>query len=101
MLFRLPEIESKLPEMVGSPQLSSMNLVIEAWLVTMLSTKLDFAQGEMTRSGRRGPRPQRPFSPASGVPVPHTPAPVRASPTEVDGLVTPEYAWSYQPSESS
>ena len=61
MLFRLPEIESKLPEMAGSPQLPSMNLVIEAWLVSVWSTKLDFAQGEMTSSGSRGPRPQRPL----------------------------------------
>ncbi len=90
MLFRLPEIESKLPEMAGSPQLPSMNLVIEAWLVSVWSTKLDFAQGEMTSSGSRGPRPQRPCSPASAVPAPHAPAPVRVSPTPLDGLVTPE-----------
>jgi len=55
MLSRLPELASALPEMVGSPQLSSTNLVIDAWLVSVWSTKLVFAHGEMTSSGCRGP----------------------------------------------
>ena len=48
-------IVSKLPEMGGSRQLSSMNLMTEAWLVIVWSTKFVFAQGEMTSSGSRGP----------------------------------------------
>ena len=43
MLSRLPELASALPEMDGRPQLSSTNLVIDAWLVSVLSTKLVFA----------------------------------------------------------
>jgi hypothetical protein len=48
---------------------------IAAWL-----TVSGRAQGEITRNGSRGPRPQRPFTglpftPGSGVPIPHLPDP--------------------------
>ena len=105
MLLRLPEIEGEAAGGNGrQPQLSSMNWLIEAWLVSVWSTKLDFAQGEMTSSGSRGPRPQRPCSARQrgGAGVPTRARPGEGVTNRVwDGLVTPEYAWSYQPSESS
>ncbi len=53
--FRLPVTLSKLPAMRGSCQLSSMNLVIEVWLVRVWSTWFFAAHGEMTSRGSRGP----------------------------------------------
>jgi len=73
---------SKEPSIVGRCQLSSTNFRMEDWSVTVWSMKLCFAHGEMTNSGRRGPKPQRPFSPPSGVCLvvsPHSPVPVRKS----------------------
>src|SRR5712671_4021209 len=46
--------KEKLPILPVS-QLSSMNRSTELWSVTVWSTKLDFAKGEITRSGWRGP----------------------------------------------
>lgn len=87
--FRLPATASMLPGMRGRPQLSSTNRMIEDWSVSVWSTALRLAQGEITRNGCRGPYPQRPCWPAMGVPVPQAPGPVSASATDVDGLVTP------------
>src|SRR5664280_7292 len=55
-LFRLPAFSSK-EKLPVRPvfQLSSMKRRIEDWSVVVWSTKLAFAYGEMTTSGRRGP----------------------------------------------
>ena len=55
MLFSEPAMASKEPLILGSFQLSSMNLVMELWSLIVWATKLCLAQGEMTSSGSRGP----------------------------------------------
>ncbi len=60
---------SKDPAIAGRCQLYSMKLTIEDWSLRLLSTAFCPAHGETTSSGRRGPRPQRPCSPASGAAV--------------------------------
>src|ERR1700688_3310813 len=98
--------------MPGRRQLYSTKLIVEAWSLRLWSTALCLAYGETTSIGSRGPKPQRPCSPPSGAAVcglgPHWPdvAPVsvvlvRLSAGDSDWLVTPLFAWSYQPSESS
>lgn len=82
-------------------QLSSMKRMIDDWSVNVLSAKLALAQGEMTNIGKRGPYPQRPCKPASGVPLPHTPGPLSASDAVAEGLMMTGMTWSYHPSESS
>src|SRR5262249_49116853 len=89
------------PAIGGRPQLYSMKFGIDARSLRFESTAFRLAHGEMSSSGWRGPKPQRPCWPASGVPEPHWPAPVSESATVCDGFVTPLYTWSYQPSESS
>ena len=54
------------PGIPGRCQLYSMKLRIEAWSVRLWSTWFTRANGEITSIGRRGPKPQRPCSPASG-----------------------------------
>src|ERR1700758_4593741 len=62
--------------------------------------KFDFAQGEITSRGWRGPRPQRAASaPLAG--VPQLPVPNRKSRLVADGVKSGGMTWSYQPSESS
>src|SRR5690348_519633 len=82
-------------------QLSSMNRVIEDWSVVALSTKFDFANGETTSSGSRGPYPQRPWYPPAGWLVPQVLGPDRASAEVWESLTMGDIWWSYQPSESS
>src|ERR1700753_3835786 len=62
--------------------------------------KFDFAHGEITSRGWRGPRPQRAAS-APGFGVPQLPGPNRKSRSVADGVRTGGTLWSYQPSESS
>ena len=54
------------PGMPGRRQLYSTKLMIEAWSAEVVSTSLSRANGEITSNGSRGPKPQRPCSPASG-----------------------------------
>src|SRR5215469_18656347 len=87
--------------------------MIEDWSVNVLSTKFDFAYGETTSIGIRGPYPQRPSMPPSGVPFPHFPRPLSWSLFCLFWVLVPEVCvhaeeltigliwWSYQPSESS
>ena len=82
-------------------QLSSMKRMIDDWSASVLSTKLALAHGEITNIGKRGPYPQRPCKPASGVPLPHTPGPLSASDEVAEELMMVGMTWSYQPSESS
>src|SRR5262245_55474223 len=100
MLSSVPAIASDEPAMGGSDQLSSRNRRIEDWSVRVWSTALVLAHGEMTSNGSRGPYPQRPFWPPSGVCAvvsPHSPVPDRkscgpggvATPAVLDGLCTP------------
>src|ERR1700761_3459029 len=49
------------PGIVPTPQLYSMKFTTDAWSTSVWSTVFVFAYGEMTRSGRRGPKPHRPF----------------------------------------
>src|SRR6478609_2532671 len=60
-------------------QLCSMNWVIDACSVNVLSTKFWRAHGEITSSGVRGPTPQRSFWVGAFVSEPHLPGPLRAS----------------------
>ena len=54
-VVRVPAVASNDPAMRGRPQLSSMNRMIDDWSVSVWSTKLALANGEITSSGRRGP----------------------------------------------
>jgi hypothetical protein len=110
---------TKEPGIVPSPQLPSMNRVIDELSEMAWSTKPCLAHGEIAIMGMRGPRPHRPCSPASGVlpvpSVPHIPdvgfvaemvprvVLVRLSAGDADGLTGSPAAWTWscQPSESS
>src|SRR5690242_55304 len=88
------------PPIRPSPQLSSIKRNAEVWSVSELSTKFDFANGEITRNGSLTPYPQR-----AGIPsvflLPQCPAELSASREVVDCFTIGDIWWSYQPSESS
>ena len=104
------------PVIAGRPQLYSMKLMIEAWSLRLWSTWFVRAHGEM--SEHRQPRPEAAAALLAGERLRGRlgaalargrvrggdrafTVPVRFSAPACDGLSTPLYAWSYQPSESS
>src|SRR5713226_7751478 len=106
MLFNVPVVASVEPLPIRPRfQLSSMNRKIEDWSVIESSMKFCFAQGEITSSGNRGPKPQRPFcvppltSFAFG--EPQLPGPSNWSSDTFDWVTMVPIWCSYQPSESS
>src|SRR5262249_40444514 len=101
ILFSGPASASDEPAILGRCQLSSANRTTEDRSVTVLSTTLCFAHGELTSSGWPGPRPPRPVCPSSrAFLVAAAPRPVPSGGVGVttlavfDGFCTPLNTWS-------